>query len=416
MSAADDQRDERGAEGSGRTSLPSIPPLYRDIDAAELAQLDRRRWRLIPSEEVLWVGRPQAVPRRGMWLILPPLAFAIAAVGACFALLLGVADLPGIRSALSWAVFFAAFGAAVAIGPSWLREREEYVITTQRVLWRRGAWTRDIDRRRVGLVRVIWHPDVPIVGDLELIVAVPFGPLARRFRVVLRDVRRPDVLAARVRGTDPGDRAGDRDVPLMDRLDGTERVYWGGHPEGTHLGVRELANAFYGLTVTLTGLLYLYRAGEIVVGLEQSEGLVVFSFAWWLLLIAVLLSAASILSVGAGLIWFGLVRARALGEDTEYVLTDRRVLIRRGRTELSVDRARIVDVARKPSRRGMAHLFLVLDAKGGRALADSGALRPLLPARDSVEPVLYEVAEPDVVAAVLLGEPLPEELPESDGD
>ena len=400
------QRAEDG-EGEGepaRASLPALPPLYAEEEPGEF---DRRRWRLLPSEEVRWVGAPCEVPRHGMWFLLPPLGYAIAAVGACFALLLAAAGVPGAEPAVLTAVFFGSFATALVILPGWLREREEYVITSQRVLWRRGSWTRDIDRRRIGLVRVRWHPDVPIVGDLELIVAVPFGPLARRFRVTLRDVRRPDVLASWVRGTRPGERAGDRDVPLLNRLDRDERVHWGGHPEGAHIGVRELANAAYGVLVTATGLLYLYRITGIVIGLER-HGLPVFSAGWFLLLIAVFLSALCIFTVGIGLIWFGLVRARALGEDTEYVLTERRVLIRRGLTELSVDRARVVDVARKPSRRGLAHLFLVLDAQGGRALADSGALRPLLPARDSVEPVLYEVAEPSLVSAVLLGEASPE--------
>ena len=111
------------------------------------------------------------------------------------------------------------------------------------------------------------------------------------------------------------------------------------------------------------------------------------------------------LSVGGTLLWHGLWRARALGRETEYVVTDRRVLIRRGRTELSLDRRSIVDVAIVPSAKGCRHLYLILDAPEARALSDSGALTPLPPPRDLVLPVLYELRETDRVRELLLGEP-----------
>src|SRR4029077_10201812 len=87
---------------------------------------------------------------------------------------------------------------------------------------------------------------------------------------------------------------------------------------------------------------------------------------------------------------------------TEYVLTDSRLLIRRGRTELSVDRRRIVDVAELPSTGGSRNLHLILDAPDARALEDSGALGLLSPPRATVPPVLYEVMELDLVRKLLL--------------
>ena len=52
--------------------------------------------------------------------------------------------------------------------------------------------------------------------------------------------------------------------------------------------------------------------------------------------------------MGAWLIWRGFIFARTMSRETEYLLTSRRVLIRRGRTELSLDRQAIVDVAVVP--------------------------------------------------------------------
>ena len=96
-----------------------------------------------------------------------------------------------------------------------------------------------------------------------------------------------------------------------------------------------------------------------------------------------------------------MVRARAEGLQTEYILTDSRLLIRRGRTELSVDRRRIVDVADLPSSNGSHNLHLILDAPNARALDDSGALSMFPPPRAQVQPVLYAVTEPDLVRSLL---------------
>jgi hypothetical protein len=78
------------------------------------------------------------------------------------------------------------------------------------------------------------------------------------------------------------------------------------------------------------------------------------------------------------------------------------MLIRRGRTELSIDRRTIVDVAVVPVVDGCRHLYLILDAPEARALSDSGAMLPLPPARDLVPPVLYELRDTDDLCELLL--------------
>jgi hypothetical protein len=254
----------------------------------------------------------------------------------------------------------------------------------------------------ISYARILWHRAMPGVGHLELVCAVPFGPLARKQRLVLQDVDRPDEVLALVRGAEPSPHAGDAELPLTDRLDPDEEVLWGGSPEGPVLGWRELATAAGGVVVTLLGLAYGYRAGGILLGLEQV-GLPVRSWEWTLLFAAVAITWGIMLAVGLGLVWYGVLRARRLGHETEYVVTDRRLLIRRGTIELSVDRRRIVDVVDAPASRGLHHLFLLLDAPHSRALGVSGALGPLLPSRDPVPPVLYDLRDIEPVKRMLLG-------------
>ena len=140
----------------------------------------------------------------------------------------------------------------------------------------------------------------------------------------------------------------------------------------------------------------------MLTGLE-GIGLPPGSLIWMLLFCALAATFVLLLAVGGVLVWWGLVRARAEGRDTEYLVTDRRVLIRRGRTELSLDRSRVFDIAARPGWSGLQHAFFILDGKEARALGDSGALSGLLPARDAVQPVFYELRELEALREVLLG-------------
>ena len=134
----------------------------------------------------------------------------------------------------------------------------------------------------------------------------------------------------------------------------------------------------------------------------EGLGLSPRSLEWGLLFGAVALSWTCILAVGLRLVHHGIFRARRLGHDTEYLLTDRRLLVRRGHVELSVDRACIVDVALRPAAGGLEHVFLVLDTPRSRALADNGARGPALPARETVPPVRFERRDAGAVRQALL--------------
>ncbi|MGF1466960.1 MAG: hypothetical protein ACFCGT_12585 [Sandaracinaceae bacterium] len=359
--------------------------------------------RLLPSEQVLWEGRPTpGVPRERAWILVPALLLLLALISGLFAALLAVAELPGTGSMATVTFYFLLLAAAVRLAPSFLRDPCRYVVTDRRVLWIRGRLRRSMDRRAVTFARVRWHPRVPEVGHLELVRAVPFGPLARRQRLILHDVEEPDRLLSIIRDAPASRYQGDGEVPLAERLDEGEAVLWGGGPEGLLVGWRDVLTTAGGLVVLAVGFHYFVRAAHILTRLTEG-GLPVGSWPWGLLVAAMGLAALLILGVGLGLAWYGIWRARAMGRDTEYILTDRRLLIRRGHVELSLSRERIVDVAETPGFRGVTNLYLILDAPEARALADSGALGTLSPSWDAVPPVLYEVRDVGNVRELLTG-------------
>ncbi len=364
-------------------------------------QVDRT-WRLLLSERVLWRGRPVlGVPRDLRWSVGPAFFFALAIVTALFAGLLHVSGIPAVRSMAFTAFYLLMTGVAIRVLPQYLLDPCEYMLTDRQVIWKRGSYRRTMDRAAITYGRIHWHRSVPGIGHLELVRAVPFGPLARRQRLWLHDVPNPDVLYAQIRATLPSEFAGYGDVRITDRLDRGERVLWGAGQAGLRLGSGEALTALAGLVVLGVGALYAHRTGHVLIELEQL-GLPVRSVTWALLFSAILISGAIIVSVGATLLWHGLWGARAGGSATEYVLTNARLIIRRGRTELSLDRKRIVDVAELPSSRGSRNLHLILDAPDARALEDSGALGLLSPPRAMVPPVLYEVLEPELLRELLL--------------
>ena len=369
----------------------------------EVARLDRAALRLLPGEFVIWSGRPeQGIPRDGFWVVTPAVACAVGLIASLFTVLLAVAALPGWQHSAIVVCYSVVLGVSSILAPRYMLDPCEFVITDRRVIWRRGRSTRWVDRDAISFARIHWHRSVPGVGHVELVRAVPFGPLARSQRVMFHDVRSPDAVLAIAREGELGERVSDSEIPLAERLDLGENVLWGAGPEGSLLGVRDLATAGLGVAIVVVALAYAGVAGRVLLGLE-AIGLPPGSLVWTLLFCALAATFFLLMLVGGVLIWWGIVRARAEGRDTEYLVTDRRVLIRRGRTELSLDRARVFDIAARPGFFGMTHAFFILDGKEARALGDSGALTGLLPARGGVPPVFYELRDVDALREILLG-------------
>jgi hypothetical protein len=361
-----------------------------------------RSWRLLPSERVLWQGGPTlGIARDLRFTIAPLLVVALATVTALFAGLLHASGIPAVRPTVLTACYLMMTAIAMRLWPRYSLDPCVYMLTDRHVIWKRGSQRRTMDRAAITYARVHWHRSVPGVGHLELVRALPFGPLARKQRIVLHDVHAPDVLFALIRGVEPSEFAGYADVQLTDRLDSGETVLWGASPAGWRLGSAEAMTACVGALVLVGGAIYAVRTGAVLLSLEHA-GLPVVSWTWLMLFCAIVLSGSVIFASGSALLWHGLWGARAAGSRTEYVLTDSRLLIRRGRTELSLDRRRIVDVADLPSTAGSRNLHLILDAPDARALEDSGSLGLLSPPRATVPPILYEVIELDLVRKLLL--------------
>jgi hypothetical protein len=334
------------------------------------------------------------------------LFFALSLVAALFAGLLSLVGIAAVRSTAFLSFYLFMTGASLVVMPHVLLNGCRYAITDRHVIWMRGQMRRVIERRAITYGRIRWHRSIAGVGTLELVRAAPFGPFTRQQRVVLHDIEAPDRLYALIRGECPSEFAGYCDVPLTERLDEGEHVLWGAAPLGLRLGSAELLTAALGAVVLVAGAIYCDRSSSIIMGFERS-GLPVRSAIWLLLFLAIAITASVLLTVGGVLLWKGLWGARALGSHTEYILTDTRVLIRRGRTELSIDRRRIVDVAEQPSYGDLRDLFLILDGPRATALNDSGALGWLRPPRSIVAPVLYEVRDRDRFRQLLLGEKQP---------
>lgn len=363
-----------------------------------------RSWQLLPSERVLWRGGPVRGVSRGLRWRLPPLLFGVlAADSALFAGLLQAAGIHAVRSTLSMVAYLSLTAVAFFVAPYFVLDTCEYLVTDRRVLWRRGRFRRTMDRHAITLARIAWHPSTPGVGNLELERAVPFGPFQRTQRVVLHDVRAPDALSAILRDAAPPERAGDIDVKLADRLDPDESLLWGGAPERAAPDWREWATALGGVALVVFASFYEWRMASQLLGLEML-GMQVRSWTWVFFFASTFVAFGTILAIGSYFVWYGLFRSRAMVRDTEYLLTERRLLIRRGRTELSVDRRRIVDVAQEPRANGLYTMFLILDGPDARALGDSGALGSVTPAKDSVPPILFEVRDPERVRRLILGE------------
>jgi hypothetical protein len=149
-------------------------------------EVDRRVFRLLPTEEVRWVGRSRDRARAERPLRLALLfLFATANVAFLFALLLVTIGESGSTEPLTFAVLLAAMGAALIVMNAALSNRGEYVVTDRRVIVRRRGSVHAVDRGTVTFARIVWHPKIANVGDLELVVAVPIGPLKRTQRLVL---------------------------------------------------------------------------------------------------------------------------------------------------------------------------------------------------------------------------------------
>lgn len=373
------------------------------------------------GETILWTGKPQEVVRPAPLRVVAGVALIVAVVALCFAITLATAlhvrtggllvlsGWCGTISLLAWRL------------PVLLSQKLEYFVTDKHVIWRCGRLRRTIARDAISYALVRWNAD-GTMGDLELVRAVPTGALRRTLRLTLSGVSAPDRVWALIRGVDESEHmAGpvSRARPLAQRLDPDERVLWSGVPRKSPWTVRRTVGVLAAIVLAAAAIHSGARAFPALARLLALHALTLMQAL--LLVSGVGLGLALLVAVAAGTGWAAGLRPRMLARETRYFVTDRRVLIRRGREELHLDRSRIAYVIFAPSTalmRGRSELqdvFLVLDGPHARALAASGAFSGGFARGEgdgTLQPVLAAIDDSDTVGT-LLGEP-PAEAPFSE--
>jgi hypothetical protein len=352
------------------------------------------------GETIEWSGKPReaSVSAGGRIVIAVCAAFALVALS--FAVVLSTALHVSVSGLVIFAGWCATAGLFTYCWPKVWSARVEYVLTDRHVIWRRGPIRRSIERDSISYALIRWNPRVAGSGDLVLVRAVPTGALRRTLSLTLSDVVGPDHIWALVRGVSPSASLGDGERPLPQRLDEGERVLWSGTPLLAPWTVRRVATALLAVAVALGALRGVEKAIPTLRRLIHLHALPGWSLG--LFVGAVVLSLAVALIVAGGVGYAACWRPGRLARATRYLVTNRRVLIRRGREELSLDRSRIADVISAPTRSGatvLVDLFLVLDGPQARAFASSGAFHE--GDADALLPVLLAIEDGETVGAIL---------------
>ena len=358
------------------------------------------------NDRIVWSDAP--VPQRAP---LPERLAAIACVAVSLvALGFAVVVSKGLQQSPAMLVLLSALSATLAlfvwrVPPAW-RAMLRYEITAEHVICRRGPLRRIMGRQSLSYARIAWHDTEPGVGDLVLVRAVPTGALWRTLSLRLSNLRAPDRVLAMLRGVEPGPSMGSGSVPLAQRLDEGERVLWTARPLATRWDRRRFGNMVLALLLVFTVI----RAG---ISLSRPLAQVHHSLTggiFWVFVASIALGWAMVLLTGLSLGYVAFLRPSRWMRDTRYFVTNRRVLIRRGSEELSLDLGRIAYVI-AGDRRGSRDLFLVLDGPKARAMAVHGAfggaeepaeLSPVfaaIPRGDGPESLLGPASHPSVAPA-----------------
>jgi hypothetical protein len=354
------------------------------------------------GETIKWSGKPRDASVSPAGRVVVAVAAAFALVSLSFAVVLSTS----LHASVSGLIGFAGWCSAVALftlsWPKFWSSGVEYVVTDRHVIWRRGPIRRSIDRDAVSYARIRWNPRAPGTGDLTLVRAVPTGALRRTLSLTLSDVEAPDRIWAIVRGVTASVPLGDGERPLPQRLDEGERVLWSGTSLCAPWTFRRIATAALAAGVALVAARSVEKVIPTLRRLAHLHALPGWSFV--LFAVAIALSVLLVAAVAGGVGYAAFWRPRKLARATRYMVTNRRVLIRRGREELSLDRDRIADVISAPTRAGgspLVDLFLVLDGPHARAFASSGAFQEGEGGQDGLVPVLLAIEDAETVGAIL---------------
>jgi hypothetical protein len=366
------------------------------------------------GERIIWTGQPRVAEAGPLLRALALLLLASAVISTAFAIVIALA----LKISPTATLLFAAWTSALALGcwqgPKLWLSRVRYVVTESQVIAERGPLRRTIERKSISFARILWHPRERDVGDIELVRAVPTGALRRRLTVKLSGLSAPTRVLAIIRGTEDVTPAAGDDRPLAQRLETGERVVWAARPKERlrawlPQGGREwmlLALGCFLIAVLARMIVRFVPNLSALVAAGLRPG----SAPFIALVVGVGLTMALLAVIAGALVYTAVIQPARLTRETRYLVTNRRVLIQRGREELHLGRDKIVDVIDTPAGvGGVRDVFLVLDGPRARALAASGAFGEH-PRGPELRPVLESVEDADSVSRILR-QPSEPELP-----
>lgn len=347
---------------------------------------------------ILWEGRPREVRASPFLQLLGLLSYGLGLISMAFAVVRGLSLGDWAPATWFFALWTVTLGALTHGVPIWWRSGAAYRITRDHVIWSRGPFRRAIERRGITYARIEWSPKLSNVGTLELVRAVPSGPLRRRLALRLDGIECPDGVWAIIRDAHDVASTGRGALPLTQRLDRDERILWAAKPLPSlraylpassnqwSLAVVTLALFAIGIAITMRTLSIFERLSRV--GFDSG-------LPYYALGIGMGLAVCSVFVVGLFLAHNTLMyRARML-RHARYLISNKRVLIQCGREELHLDRRMIVEVIETPAGAGTRNLFLVLDGPRARALASSGAFGEKLDRTSELLPIFECVQDGD---------------------
>lgn len=379
---------------------PSNFPRGSAVQASKHVARDSRY-----GEQIVWTGRPERLETPTFLRAAAVVMFTMAFVSVCFAFVLARSLLTSPAPTLLFGAWAVTLGLALLHGPRVWLARVSYEVTEHHVVFKRGPFRRSIERSEISFARIHWLG--PGVGDVELVRAVPTGALRRRLMLRLYGLKAPDRVAAIIAGHEDVVLPGRDDRLLAQRLQLGERVLWAENPRPTWRSYLPRQRAW--TNVALSVILLAVGVRMLLTGVPTlkkllAAGMSSQALAFEALVTGLGLATLTVLATSFVLFHLAVIRPGRLASTTRYLVTNRRVLIQRGKEELHLDRRKIVDVIDAPARDGLRDIFLVLDGPHARALAASGAfrddeampgLRPVLERVEDVEGLSRALSAPD---------------------
>jgi len=329
------------------------------------------------SERILWTGGPTVVRASFLYRAMAWVLGVASVVATLSAIAVSQATRQPAGALLFVAAWCATFGLAVRMVPVLWNQSVRFTVTDKHVIWKRGRWTRTIQRDGISFARIRWSRRDPGVGDLELVRAVPTGAMHRRLTVALQGIAEPDRIWAIVRGAPRSAAGGSWDAPLAQRLDDGEQILWWARPtlnwrSWLPLSVRRTLMVAVGILVAM-GAVRTVLAVRAIPARLTAAGMSPTSLPFLALAAAVGLTLVLLLVMAGWLMFLGVARKALLDRKTSYLVTDKRILLQRGLMEIHLDRRLVVDVMDRDGLYGDKDVYLVLDGPQSRALATNGA-------------------------------------------